>query len=313
MLSYGRLSRNPSMFRSFTGLEVSEFDSLYRRVESRYEEFEEKRLSRPGRKRKVGEGGRSFKLELDDRLLMLLIYYRLYITLGLVQFLFDLDLSNVWRDIRYLEPVVRECIPLPKKIHEQVKRLGTVEEVEKFFPGFKAFVDATEQEIPRPKKDTRKRKTHYSGKRKRHTVKTQLTVDSNGLMVHKTDHARGRRHDLDIYRGRHPALPKQVQSVFDLGYKGVSKDSPELNYVHPFKRKGAGGRGHKGRKAQPLTPEEKRFNTELSRARVVVEHTISRVKKFNIFGNEFRNRLRHYDTMTDVVCGLINMRIMGSG
>lgn len=188
-----------------------------------------------------------------------------------------------------------------------------MEEVEKFFPGFKAFVDATEQEIPRPKKDTRKRKTHYSGKRKRHTVKTQLTVNSNGLMVHKTDHARGRRHDLDIYRGRHPALPKQVQSVFDLGYKGVSKDFPELNYVHPFKRKGAGGRGHKGRKAQPLTPEEKRFNTELSRARVVVEHTISRVKKFNIFGNEFRNRLRHYDTMTDVVCGLINMRIMGSG
>jgi len=39
------------------------------------------------------------------------------------------------------------------------------------FPGFKAFLDATEQEIPRPH-GKRKQKTHYSGKRKKHTVKT---------------------------------------------------------------------------------------------------------------------------------------------
>lgn len=197
MLTVSRLARNPSMFRSFTGLDVSEFGSLYRRVESRYDEFEEGRLSRPDRKRNFGEGGRKFKLGLQERLLMLLVYYRLYITLALTQFLFDLDLSNVWRDIRYLEPVVRECVPLPEKIHDQVKRLRTLEEVERYFPGFKAFVDATEQEIPRPKNAT-KRKTHYSGKRRKHTVKTQLTVNSKGLVVHRTNHARGRRHDLDI-------------------------------------------------------------------------------------------------------------------
>ncbi|MDG6934501.1 MAG: transposase [Nitrososphaerota archaeon] len=208
MLTYTRLARDPSLFRTFTGLEVSEFDSLHKKVESRYDEFEEERLSRPDRKKEVGEGGRHFKLELNDRLLMLMVYYRLYITLALTQFLFDLDLSNVWRDIRYLEPVVKECIPLPKKMHEQVRRLGTVEEVEQFFPGFKAFVDTTEQEIPRPK-DSRKRKTHYSGKRKKHTVKTQLTVNGKGLIVHKPPHARGRRHDLDVYRERHPSLPKK--------------------------------------------------------------------------------------------------------
>ena len=225
MLSYAKLARSPSLFRTFTGLEVSEFDSLYKKVESRYDEFEEKRLSRSGRKKEVGEGGRHFKLELRDRLLMLLVYYRLYITLALTQFLFDLDLSNVWRDIRYLEPIVRECVPLPKKLHEQVKRLGTTEEVERYFPGFKAFVDATEQEIPRPK-DATKRKTHYSGKRKRHTVKTQLTVNSNGLIVHKTDHARGRRHDLDIYRQRHPALPDRSRGSSTSATRGSRRTSP---------------------------------------------------------------------------------------
>ena len=90
------------------------------------------------------------------------------------------------------------------------------------------------------------------------------------------------------------------------------KDFPGLNCVHPFKRKGRGGRGHRGEKAEALTPEQKVFNRELSRARVVVEHTISRVKKFNIFGTEFRNRLKRYDVMTDLVCGLVNFRILGA-
>ena len=97
----------------------------------------------------------------------------------------------------------------------------------------------------------------------------------------------------------------------DLGYNGIKKDFPEMNAIIPFKKK-APGRGHKGEKAKPLTPYQKRFNTELSRARVVVEYTISRVKKFNIFGKEFRNRLKRYDTMTDIVCGLLNFRILGA-
>ena len=29
-------------------------------------------------------------------------------------------------------------------------------------------------------------------------------------------------------------------------------------------------------------------------------------------GEEFRNRLKHYDTMTDIVSGLINFRIGGT-
>jgi hypothetical protein len=45
-------------------------------------------------------------------------------------------------------------------------------------------------------------------------------------------------------------------------------------------------------------------------AAVAVEHTISRLKKFNIFGAEFRNRLRNrlrnYDTMTTIASGLRN-------
>jgi len=50
------------------------------------------------------------------------------------------------------------------------RRARTVEEVEKYFPGFKMFIHATEQEIPRPE-NKRWKKSFYSGKWKWHTPK----------------------------------------------------------------------------------------------------------------------------------------------
>ena len=309
MLNYGGLSKKPLIFRSFSGLEVPEFDALYAKIEEAYPAFEQKRLYRSDRKRRVG-AGRPFKNPLNDRLLMLLMYYRLYVTSTLLAFLFDLGQTNVLKDIRMLEPLVSEVLPLPKKLHQKVRRLRTFDEVEAVFPGFKAFIDATEQEIPRPK-SKRKRKTHYSGKKKRHTVKTQLTVNKDGLIVHKTRHARGSRHDYALFKWCPPRLPKEVGVGVDLGYKGIQGDFPQFNAEVPFKRRSP-GRGKRGFKAKELTSEQKTFNQKLSKERVVVEHTISRLKKFRVMAHKFRNRLKHYDTMTDIVCGLVNLRIAGT-
>ena len=79
---------------------------------------------------------------------MLLVYCRLYITYTLDGFLFDLDQSNVCRGIQKIEPLIRKCIPISQKIYNITKRLQTPEEVEKYFPGFLAFIDSTEQQIP---------------------------------------------------------------------------------------------------------------------------------------------------------------------
>jgi hypothetical protein len=78
-----------------------------------------------------------------------------------------LDQSNICRDIQKIEPsLIRSCLPIPQKIYNITKRLRTPEEVEQYFPGFLAFIDATEQQIPRPV-DKNRRKMFYSGKRKR--------------------------------------------------------------------------------------------------------------------------------------------------
>lgn len=178
------------------------------------------------------------------------------------------------------------------------------------FPGFKAFLDATEQEIPRPS-NKRKRKTHYSGKKKKHTVKTQITVNKDGLIVHKTKHAKGSTHDYALFKQSHPHLPDNICLGLDSGYVGVKTDYPELRCEVPFKRKNP-GRGKRGMKGPELSEEQKAFNKKLSKERVVAEHTFSRVKKFRIWADEFRNRLKHYDTMTDIVCGLTNFRTAGA-
>jgi hypothetical protein len=71
----------------------------------------------------------------------------------------------VFKSIKKLESLVSEVLALPKKEYDKVKWLQSVDEIGRIFSGFKAFLDATEQEVPRPKAK-RKRKTHYSGKKK---------------------------------------------------------------------------------------------------------------------------------------------------
>jgi len=139
---------------------------------------------------------------------MFLIYYWLYITSTLTGVLFELDQSNELKDIRKLEPLIKDVLPTPKKLNDKARRLQTLEEIEAMFPEFKAFLDATEQEISRPK-NKRKRKTHYSGKKKRHTVKTQLNVNAVGLIIHQTQHVKGSLHDYFCLNVVVPTYPVQ--------------------------------------------------------------------------------------------------------
>jgi Helix-turn-helix of DDE superfamily endonuclease len=113
LLSYNRLSRKPLLFKSFTGLSVPQFDDIYKIIESKYTKHEIKRLSyKRNRERDIG-AGRHFKLVVKDRDIMVLVYYRLYITYTLMEFLFGLHQSNVCRDIEKIEGLIEWCLPLP--------------------------------------------------------------------------------------------------------------------------------------------------------------------------------------------------------
>ncbi len=138
---------------------------------------------------------------------MILVYYRLYITYTLADFLFNLDQSNICRDIQKIESLIRDCVPIRQKIYNETKRLRAPDEVEKYFPGFLSFIDCTEQPIPRPV-DKQRKKIFYSGKKKRHTVKSQIMVNNHGIIIHKVSYKEGKSHDYDVYKKNRPVTPK---------------------------------------------------------------------------------------------------------
>ncbi len=275
MLSYDKLSRKPILFKSFTGLSVQQFDEIFKEIESRYDKYEIKRLSsRKERRRERAVGaGRHFKLVVKNRTIMVLVYYRLYITYTLMEFLFGMDQSNVCRDIQKIERLIRRCLPIPQKLYKVTKRLKTKEDVEEYLPGFIAFTDCTEQPIPRPAKNRKKRKLYYSGKKKKYTVKNLYTANQKGLIIYKTKHRQlGRRHDYKVYKKNHPKLPKDVLSMYDLGFLGVEKDFPEQLSSLPIKKE----------KDHVLTEVQKEYNRNHSARRIVIEHAICRIKKYRI-------------------------------
>ena len=77
MLTVKKLRRKPKHFHNFTGLTPQQFDELLAALEPLYERAEQQRLENPNRLRARG-AGRKFNLKLPERLLMSLMYFRLY-------------------------------------------------------------------------------------------------------------------------------------------------------------------------------------------------------------------------------------------
>lgn len=296
MFNHIKLAKKPKQFLSITGLTPQQFDSLSKEIQQHYKKTEAKRLSK-NRERKIG-AGHKFDHSIKDRIIMLLMYYRMYTTYDLLGMIFDLDKSNVMRNIKYLEPAVKQSIPIPTKKYSDVKKINNIMQLPEFFPELIAITDGTEQPIPRPK-DKKKRKTHYSGKKKKHTVQNQITVNLNGEIIHKSMHSPGSHHDYKIYKSQHPILPEELLIFYDLGYLGVERDFPDQISIIPYKKK----------KGIELTHSQKEWNKAQSKIRIKVEHIIAQIKKFRINSDTFRNRLCRYDTISDIVCGLVNFKI----
>ena len=91
MLSFDRLCNQKKNFSRLTGTKLDEFREIIHKVRPKWEEIQ--------RKKKVS--GRSSKLKtLEDEVLLVLIYYRFYVSFQFLEMLFDLDESNVCRHIQ---------------------------------------------------------------------------------------------------------------------------------------------------------------------------------------------------------------------
>ena len=63
---------------------------------------------------------------------------------------FGVGQATVSRSIDQIAPVVRQCIPIPAKIHDRAKRISTLEELEEILLGLRCLIDVSEQQVQRP-------------------------------------------------------------------------------------------------------------------------------------------------------------------
>ena len=141
-ISYKKLVKRPKVFQKLSGISIEEFETVRKKLEPDWKKLQElKKLE-----------GRPSKLDgLQDILLATLIYYRTYVTYEFLGYLFGLDVSNIWRAIKKIEPLVIKVVAIKKD-----RSLSSDELMD-------LIVDVTEQPINRPKNRQRK---FYSGKKK---------------------------------------------------------------------------------------------------------------------------------------------------
>ena len=270
-LSASQLRRS-TCFRRLTGVSVVTFDRMVEQLRTSWEAAE-RRKTKSGRPWEVGG--------LENHLLIMLLYYRCYVTQEFIGFFWQVDRSVICRAIRRVE---RHAQPLlgvrrdPKITRREAEAL---------------IVDCTEQPIERPGVDAVQR-TNYSGKKKRHTLKTEYVVTGKGRIASVSDSHPGSHHDLTIRR-EGPKLPKAARVYADSAYQGYEREHASLEI--PYKKPKGG----------ELNDEEKDYNRGLGSFRVTVEHRIGRTKRFRIVAERFRNPRDTHHTKTSIIAGLVNI------
>jgi len=269
---YLKISKRPFIFKQLTGLEIEKFKQIMKKLKplwKRQYEAKKKVLGRP-----YGLAS------LENYLLCLLLYYRCYTTQLFIGFLFSLDDATISRIIRRLEPILVKIIAIKKQ------RSLSEKEVEKL------ILDATEQRIHRPK---RRQKQYYSGKKKQHTIKTEIQINGVGRIVNLSKPCPGKEHDIAL-RKSHDYLPPSSLVLADSGYQGLQKIHKNIKL--PIKNT----------KNKPMALSSKSYNRELSGERIAIEHKIRELKIFKIIGEVYRNNLRSYGLKMNIVTGLVNFK-----
>ncbi len=331
MITVAKLRRKPRHFQALTGLSVAEFDTLLSHVTPVYEAAESSRRTRASRVRQAG-AGRKFRLALPERLLLGLMYLRLYVRQSLLGYLFDLDESNISRELHErLLPILLDVLPTPLRdaplrhiaseqghagasasdapapsdtadVSKPRKRIGTLDELFAAYPEIEeVLLDATEQSVRQPT-DKLKRKQAYSGKQQDHTLKTQI-VATRKQILHVFGGLPGCLSDMLLLRasGVVYRVPPGCKVRLDKGYEGTDAAYPAQDVQQPIKKP----------RKQTQNVLERAYNYMLSTQRIYVEHHFARLKRWDCMAQVWRGHDRDHEDMFCVVAGLLNFRQSG--
>jgi hypothetical protein len=248
----------------------------------------QQQAKRPNRKRAPG-GGRRRGLVPAQEVVMTLVYLRHNVSHEVVGSLFGVSADTSENTFHEVVAVLRDVCPANRWDAEKRWKKGeaTWEPSQKDH----ILIDSFETPVRRPSLDDAQRRV-YSGKKKRHTLKTQVVTDVSGEILDIDAGHRGPTSDKKVYEQSNveqqfPEAKKQG----DLAYQGVP------GMVVP----------HKKPKGGQLTPEQKQENKALSSVRVHVEHGIRRIKGWRIVREDYRLAFGLFPMIASTVVGLVQL------
>ena len=256
--------------------------------------------AKQGRKRAPG-GGRRRKLLPYQEVLITLVYLRHNVSHAACGQMFDVTADISEDSFHEVVQLLRDVCPAERWDAEKkwTKREpswhpDTLDQV---------LVDSFETPVSRPSLPDRQRK-FYSGKKKRHTLKSQIVTDAKGEVLAVEAGHPGPTSDKRLYEGSAAAqaYPRAARRA-DLGYVGV----PEM--LLPHKRV----RGKAKQRGPELTPAQKDENRYAASQRVYVEHGVRRVKAWRILRDEYRPGTGLFPMIAAATVGLAHLARLVTG
>ena len=119
-------------------------------------------------------------------------------------------------------------------------------------------------------------------------------VDTQSLKVICTAHGIGKEHDFQLFKRSQVKPLSMVEILADKGYQGIKKihSSSYVPFKKPLKKS--------------LSSSQKKYNRELARQRIYIEHVIRCLKIFRILRDPYRNRRRRFGLRFNLIAGLYN-------
>lgn len=298
MLNYAKIKDKSRIFRSFTGLTVPAFSHLLNAFgqaeEQAWQQQEAQRRS--PRQRQRGGGRKPALIALEDKLVFILFYFKYYPTQEVLGFLFGIGQSQANEWIHRLTPLLNAALGYEQQL--PARQAADLEQLLAQCPELEFIIDGTERPIQRPK-DPQRQREHYSGKKKRPTVKNIVVSEKRTKKVKGLGRTQaGKKHDKAATDEEAYRFPKDSKLWKDLGFQGYE---PDQTTTYQPKKKPKGGE---------LTAAEKEQNQAISRERIGIEHSLGGVKVFRIVHDIYRNHKPKFeDLIMETACGLHNLRL----
>jgi DDE superfamily endonuclease len=157
--------------------------------------------------------------------------------------------------------------------------------------------DGTEREIPRPV-DAEKQQEHYSGKKKKHTLKNAVIVTATCLIVFVGATVNGAMHDKKLAEQQYLRGLSHAKAAISLwqhtGYQGFAPQG--VTIIQPQKKP----------KGKELTVAQKERNRQIAAVRIRVEHAIGSTKRYRIVKDECRLRKNQYPYKVFALCAALH-------